>query len=220
MHARGGAVSKRTVTIIGVSGSPRIAATDYAVKAALRYATGEYGAETDYFSLHNRKLNFCIHCDYCRKNKGCVHRDDMTELYSRLEKADAWILGSPVYHGQMSGQLKTFLDRLKAPVAGDPNVFANKAGAGIASGGDRNGGQEMVLQAIVAFYLINKMIPTGGGFFGANFGASIWSRDRGGEGAEADIEGMHSIRKTVDRLMKLSRMLTGTMYSPGNQDNR
>jgi hypothetical protein len=66
------------VTLIGISGSPRIASTAYAVEAALQYAADQYGFETDYLSLHNKKLNFCIHCDYCLKKKGCVHKDFWT----------------------------------------------------------------------------------------------------------------------------------------------
>ena len=46
------------------------------------------------------------------------------------------------------------------------------------------------------------MIPVGGGAFGANLGGTVWSRDKGAEGAEADKEGMKSLRKTVKRLME------------------
>lgn len=201
-------MNKKTIKLIGISGSPRIASTDYAVKSALSYAKEKYNVETDYFSAHKKQINFCIHCDYCvREKQGCVHKDDMQELYPKLEWADAWILGSPVYQGAISGQLKTILDRLRASVARKKTIFAGKAGAGLAVGGDRIGGQEPVLQTIIDFYIINEMIPVGGGSFGANLGITVWSKDKKAEGAEADKDGIKTIHKTVDRLIKVTSQL-------------
>lgn len=201
-------MNDNNIKIIGISGSPRIASTDYAVKAALRYAREKYHVETDYFSVNKKIINFCIHCDFCvRKKQGCVHDDDLTDLYPLLEQADAWILGSPVYQGAISGQLKTVLDRLRAPVARKKSVFAGKVGAALAVGGDRIGGQETVLKTIIDFYIINEMIPVGGGSFGANLGMALWSKDKKAKGAEADEEGIKTIHKTVDRLIKVASKL-------------
>ena len=44
----------------------------------------------------------------------CVINDDMQKLYDALEHADALVLGSPIYMGQMSAQAKIFTDRLFA----------------------------------------------------------------------------------------------------------
>ncbi|MFC1839473.1 flavodoxin family protein [Thermodesulfobacteriota bacterium] len=201
-------MSNKILKLIGISGSPRIGSTDYAVKTALSYAEERYQVETDYFSVNKKTINFCLHCDFCvRKKQGCVHKDDLTDLYPILEQADAWILGSPVYQGAISGQLKTILDRLKASVARKKAIFAEKAGAGLAVGGDRIGGQEPVLQTIIDFYIINEMIPVGGGSFGANLGMTVWSKDKKAEGAEADEEGMKTIHRTVDRLIKVASKL-------------
>jgi len=203
-------MSDKKLKLIGISGSPRIASTDYAVKAALRYAEKKYNVETDYFSAHKKHINFCIHCDFClRKKQGCVHNDDLTDLYPKLEQADAWILGSPVYHGAISGQLKTILDRLRASVAKKKSIFAGKVGAGLAVGGDRMGGQEPVLKTLIDFYIINEMIPVGGSSFGANLGMTLWSKDKKAEGAEEDEEGIQTIHKTMDRLIKVALQLKG-----------
>jgi len=78
----------------------------------------------------------------------------------------------------------------------DKNVFKGKVGMGIAVGGDRNGGQEFALMQIHTFYIINGMIPVGGGFFGANLGATFWSKDTL-EGVKSDEEGFRSLKKTV-----------------------
>lgn len=198
------------IRLLGVSGSPRIQSTHYAVNEALRYAREEHGVESDYYTVRKKTIEFCIHCDYCvRKRQGCIHTDDMAELYPLMQRAHAWVLGSPCYQGQLSGQLKAVLDRCRALVAQDPGVFKNKVGMGIAVGGDRTGGQEPALHSMMDFYVISEMIPVGGGSFGANLGAAVWSRDKGAEGAQADEEGMASVRRTVDRLIEVARLIHG-----------
>ncbi len=201
-------VSERNIRILGISGSPRKKATDYAVSHALEYASENYSASVEYFSAKGKTINFCIHCDYCiRKKEGCVFKDDLTDLYDKMIWADAWIIGTPVYQGNVSGQTKVIIDRCRAVVARNPNVFRNKVGIGVSNGGDRTGGQEPALKTIHDFYIINEMIPIGGGAFGANLGGTFWSKDKGKEGIENDEVGMKSLYRTIDRMIEVSRTL-------------
>jgi multimeric flavodoxin WrbA len=197
------------IKILGISGSPRNMATDFLVQEALQITKQKYGAETDYFSSKGKKLNFCIHCDFCvRTKEGCVHKDDISaELYDKMIWADAWIIGTPVYQGTVSAQTKTIMDRCRAIVARDQKIFLNKVGMGIADGGDRIGGQEPAIQTILNFYVINEMIPIGGGSFGANLGGTFWSKDNGVEGVSEDLEGMKSLRKTLTKLIQATHMV-------------
>lgn len=197
-----------SIRLLGISGSPRDGATAFAVRTALAFAESLGDVETEFISLRGKEIEFCIHCDYCvRKKQGCVFKDDVVEMYPSLEAADAWLLGTPVYQGTLSGQLKAVLDRCRAVVARDIDVFKDKLGAAIAVGGDRLGGQEPAIMAIHAFYLANKMIPVSGGPFGSNLGGTIWSRDEAAEGAAADEVGMHSVRRTMRRLIELARAM-------------
>jgi multimeric flavodoxin WrbA len=193
------------VRVLGISGSPRLKATHYAVGAALEHARRTRDVETEYFSVHKQAIGFCVHCDSCvRKKQGCVIDDAMQDLYPMLLRADAVILASPVYQGSMSGQLKTVLDRCRAVVATDPQALRNKVGMGVCVGGDRSGGQEPALQSMIDFMVINEMIPVGGGSFGANLGAAIWSRDKGEEGVRADEEGLRALYRATDRLIDVA----------------
>jgi multimeric flavodoxin WrbA len=158
----------------------------------------EKGFETKFWSVRGKWIEFCEHCDYCLTHKECVIQDDVQELYVLLAEAKGIIFASPVYNGGVSGQTKALMDRTRAVVAGDKNFFKGKVGMGIAVGGDRNGGQEFALMQIHTFYIINGMIPVGGGFFGANFGATFWSKDTL-DGVKADEEGFRSLKKTVKR---------------------
>ena len=197
------------IKILGISGSPRSMATEFVVQEALRIAGIEYGAETTYFSVKGKTLEFCVHCDFCvRTKEGCVHQDDVSaELYGKMLWADAWIMGTPVYQGTVSAQTKAIMDRCRAIVARDRKAFLNKVGMGIADGGDRIGGQEPAIQTILNFYVINEMIPVGGGSFGANLGGTFWSKDKGAEGIAEDAEGMKSLRKTLKRLVDTAKLI-------------
>jgi multimeric flavodoxin WrbA len=199
----------KPIKILGISGSPRSMATDFLVREALRIAKEKYDAVTDYFSAKGKKLDFCTHCDFCIKTKeGCIHQDDISaELYGKMIWADAWIIGTPVYQGTVSAQTKTIMDRCRAVVARERKVFLNKVGMGIADGGDRIGGQEPSIQTILNFYVINEMIPVGGGSFGANLGGTFWSKDNGAEGVSEDSEGMRSLVKTLKRLVETAQIL-------------
>ena len=209
-------MSTAGIRLLGVSSSPRRGATEHAVHEALRYAREQHGAECDYFGARGKSIGFCVHCDACvRKKDGCAKDDDMVALYSLLEQADAVILGTPIYQGGVSGQLKVMMDRCRALVVTNPKALRNTVGAGIAVGGDRNGGQDSALQQIHAFYVINSLVPVGGGAYGANLGAALWSRDRGAAGVNDDEVGLKALHRTVDRLVEVTRLLRAGRDSRG-----
>lgn len=191
--------------ILGVCGSPRKKATHFVLERALEMLQ-EMGFETKLFTVRGKKINFCTHCDYCLENKKCIFNDDMVELYDLLKKADGIILATPTYNSGVSAQLKAVMDRTRAILAENPEVFRGKVGMGIAVGGDRMGGQEIALMQIHAFFILNGIIPVGGGAFGANLGATFWSRDTL-EGVMEDEEGFRSLRKTVKRFAGLMKKI-------------
>jgi len=183
--------------ILGISGSPRKMATEHILGVALKMLE-ERGYETQLFAMRGKNISPCRHCDYCLKNKECIVKDDMYQLYPLIREAEGFVLATPVYNGGMSAQLKIAMDRTRATMAADPKSLRRKPGMAIAVGGDRMGGQELAVQQIHAFYILNGMIPVSGGFFGANLGATFWSHDTLEE-AEKDDEGFRSLRKTIRR---------------------
>lgn len=197
--------------ILGISGSPRNMATEHILGEALKMLE-ERGLETKLFSVRGKQISPCRHCDYCLKNKECIVKDDMHQLYPLIRQAQGFVIATPVYNGSMSAQTKIVIDRTRATLAADSKALRMKPAMAIAVGGDRMGGQELAVQQIHAFYILNGMIPVSGGFFGANLGATFWSRDTL-EGAKADEEGFRSLRKTVRRFAETAAHL-GSMRSP------
>jgi multimeric flavodoxin WrbA len=186
--------------ILGVSGSPRHQATEHVCKDALKRLE-ELGYETEYWSVLGKKLNFCTHCDHCKSGAGCVFKDDMESIYPLLEKAEAYVFATPVYNSGVSGQLKVVMDRTRALLRKNSKVFRYKPAISIAVGGDRVGGQEPAIQQIASFFILNGGLPISGGSFGANLGASFWSKDTL-EGVLNDEEGFRSLSMTVRHLDK------------------
>lgn len=63
-------------------------------------------------NLRDINLKFCISCCDCYNVGKCTLNDDMNSLYETIKNADILVFATPIYFGEMSGQLKVFLDRL------------------------------------------------------------------------------------------------------------
>jgi len=183
--------------IVGICGSPRKKATEYVLREALNMLE-KMGFETEFFTVRGKNIGFCTHCDHCLKHKECIIVDDMSTLYHLLKDAKGIIIATPVYNGGISAQIKAVMDRCRALVAADRDFFKYKVGMAVAVGGDRIGGQELAIQQILTFYILNGIIPISGGAFGANLGATFWSKDTL-EGVKKDEEGFRSLRKSVKK---------------------
>lgn len=87
-----------------------------------------------------------------------------------LLSSDAVIVGSPVYMGNMSGEVKTFFDNwtLKFGLFRDRKM-RDKVGAAFATGASVSNGKEVAILTILGAMLLNQMIVvSGGGGFGAS----------------------------------------------------
>ena len=183
--------------IVGICGSPRNGATEHVLREALNMLE-TMGFKTEFFTVRNKNIGFCLHCDYCLTHKKCILTDDMDTVYCLLKEAKGILLATPVYNGGISAQTKAIMDRCRALLAADINALKYKIGVAITVGGDRIGGQEPAIQQIHAFYILNGVLPISGGPFGANLGANFWSKDTL-EGIKEDKEGFRSLKKTVKR---------------------
>jgi len=67
--------------------------------------------EVRIISLYDLNIKDCIGCEYCIHHDTCVVKDEAEELMKALQLADGIIISSPVYLQQVSGKMKTFIDR-------------------------------------------------------------------------------------------------------------
>ena len=185
--------------VLGICGSPREGATEFLLKKALKDLECEESFETKFITVRDKDISPCTHCNGCVESKGkCSISDGMDEIYDALREADGIILASPIHFGSISAQLKAVIDRCQAMIMEDLDIFRNKVGISIVVGGDRSGGQELAIQQINTFYLLNKIIPLSGGSFGANLGACLWSQDDGAQGVKEDEYGIKTLDMTIN----------------------
>lgn len=102
--------------IIGFNASPRKEGNTFWALDKILEGAAEQGAETRVWHCGDLDIKPCQGCLGCLRNDGCVVADDMREIYAELKSAEALVLGSPVYMGQMTAQAKTFVDRLFAQI--------------------------------------------------------------------------------------------------------
>ena len=70
-------------------------------------------------SLRGKKIAFCTGCLACQKKGRCVIKDDANEIAEKMKSADVIAFATPIYYYEMSGQLKTILDRANSLYVSD-----------------------------------------------------------------------------------------------------
>lgn len=98
--------------VIIVSSSPRKNGNTSILANEFARGAMEAGHTVEIINIRDMKLQFCIGCLACQKMGKCVLNDDMNGLYDSIQNADVLVFATPIYFYEMSGQLKTFLDRL------------------------------------------------------------------------------------------------------------
>jgi multimeric flavodoxin WrbA len=106
--------------VVAINGSPRKKwNTATLIKKALEGSESK-GAETELINLYDLNFKGCTSCFSCRtkgsKSYGkCAMQDDLTPILKNIEESDALILGSPIYLGTITGEMKSFMERLIFP---------------------------------------------------------------------------------------------------------
>jgi len=106
--------------VIAINGSPRKKwNTATLLEKALEGAASE-GAETEIIHLYDLDFKGCTSCFACKLKDGksygkCALKDELTPVLERLKDADAVLLGSPIYLGNSTGEMRSFMERYIFP---------------------------------------------------------------------------------------------------------
>jgi multimeric flavodoxin WrbA len=106
--------------VIAVNGSPR---KKWNTATLLEYAlegAKSLGADTELVHLYDLDYKGCTSCFACKTKGGksygkCVTNDDLSPVLDRIRDTDVLILGSPIYFGIVTGEMRSFMERLLFP---------------------------------------------------------------------------------------------------------
>lgn len=157
-------------------------------------------ANFEIINLRDIKIEFCISCGWCKNGKGhCVKDDDVDAALKKIVDSDAVIFISPVYMGNMTGQLKAFIDR-SVCLRRAGFMLKDKVASSISIGATRNGGQELVIQQINAALYIHGMIIVGDD---NHFGGTVHVPFEKDEFGKKTIE--DTVKKVIDITQKIHK---------------
>ena len=111
--------------IVILNGSPRRKGNTSALVKAFAEGAKNVGNTVMEFFLGGMDIHGCKGCfgGHSGRDCPCVQRDDMDKIYPAVKDCDVVVLASPLYYWNMSGQLRTAVDRLFALEEGDGNLL-------------------------------------------------------------------------------------------------
>lgn len=98
-------------TVLIISSSLRKGSNSEALAAEFARGAADAGNKVELISLREKDIRFCRGCLACQKTQKCVIADDAQAIVAGMRDADVIAFASPIYYYEMSGQLKTLLDR-------------------------------------------------------------------------------------------------------------
>lgn len=117
--------------------------------------------------MSSAKWPFCICCSQpC--DKRCYKGTLLDDAFDKLKECDCLIVGSPVYFGTMSGQLKTFFDKTRA-LRGEKCLVGKPAGV-VTVGASKYGGEETTAGSIIDTLQVEGMTIFNNGFSNVDAG--------------------------------------------------
>lgn len=105
--------------ILIISTSLRGKSNSHALAESLGKGALENGNDVELITLQRKDIRFCIGCLSCVKTAKCVIKDDAPEIVQKMHDADVLVFSTPIYYYEMSGQMKTLLDRANPLYGGD-----------------------------------------------------------------------------------------------------
>ena len=105
--------------VLVISSSLRANSNSDALADAFAAGAAEAGHQVEKISLRGKKMAFCQGYMACMKLGRCVIDDDVNAIAEQMRTADVIAFATPIYYYEMSGQLKTLLDRANALYTSD-----------------------------------------------------------------------------------------------------
>jgi len=185
--------------VIAFCGSARKEGNTSLLLNAVLKPLAEAGAETELIELASNEIRGCLGCYVCylKKNRECVLTKDLVNnSISKMAAADAILLGSPTYFGDVSSEMKALIDRSSMVNKANGYMFKRKPGAAVATAG--RAGAVHTLDTMNHFFLLSQMIIVGSNDWNVGVGTEIGEVEDDEEGMKT----MHQLGENMSWLMK------------------
>ena len=157
--------------VVVFNSSPR---SEGNTKLCLNMVTDELekaGIEVEYIWMGMDKIQGCISCYQCAKNrdKKCgVKTDKLNDYLEKMIEADGIILGSPTYFADTTARMKALIERAGLVSKMNGELLKHKVGASVVA--VRRAGATHVFSSINYFFLISSMFVVGSSYWNLGIG--------------------------------------------------
>lgn len=108
------------MNVLAINGSPRKSWNTATLLNKALEGSASQGADTEIIHLYDLNYKGCISCFACKLKGGksygkCAYQDDLTPVLEKIAAADAVFLGSPIYFGNVTGEMRSLMERMAFP---------------------------------------------------------------------------------------------------------
>ncbi len=100
--------------VIVISTSLRHDSNSHALAEQFAAGAKAAGHQVELISLKGKDIRFCVGCLSCQHTGACIFKDDVPAIMESVLNADVVCWATPIYYYEMSGQMKTLIDRMNA----------------------------------------------------------------------------------------------------------
>lgn len=157
--------------VLGINCSPRKGGNTEILLREVFKALEKENIKTELFQIGGKRVAGCIACMKCKKKKdGFCHQknDAINECIRKMMKADAIIIGSPVYYADITADAKAFLEVAGYALRAAGSPLRRKPGAAVIA--VRRAGAIHSFDSINHFFQINEMIIPGSSYWNIGIG--------------------------------------------------
>lgn len=177
-----------------INGSPRAKGCTYTALTELKNSLEAEGVEVELIHVGHMDIHGCIACRKCAQTGKCVFDDVVNEIAPKLNEADAFVIGAPVYYSSPAGGAIAFMDRLFFSTGKVDKTM--KVGAAVVT--CRRGGNTASYDVLNKYFSISGMPIASSQYWNMVYGGSAEEVLKDKEG----LQTMRTLGKNMAFLMK------------------